>query len=142
MPQRKLKNCQEYLRRLMLFAEATGVKVEYGDIDSEGVWMPASNKIKLDNDLSSSDLIASLLHELGHSVDDMIDTESAYQNRLYKAYNKIYVSKASKKQKYLVIECEQRAWNNAREIAKRLKIRLGKWFDDAEKYCLDCYREN
>ncbi len=143
MPERALKHYEAYLERLFAFAKATGVKIRYDENQSsEGVWMPSIRKIKLDTDLSQSGEIASLLHELGHSLDDMLSTPAKLDEKLYKAYDAMYKDTCTKKQRALVVACEERAWNNGRDIANRLRIRLGKWYDQAEKYCLDSYKNN
>lgn len=146
MLNRKLKNYKIYLQRLKLFAQAMNIKIEYGELDAEGTWMPAIRKIKLDDDdLSQSFELAALLHELGHSMDDLLSTAAKEENALFKAYKAVYESKKGKKptakQLILVTSCEKRAWDNGRGIAHRLNIRLGKWYDEAERVCISSYKE-
>lgn len=140
MPEIDLKHYEDYCSRLRNYAAANGIAVLYKDFSVEGQWDPRTNTVTIDNDQSQSSEIASFLHELGHSTDDLISKPSQYDSKIFKAYNSIYANKGTKKQKALVLEVEQRAWKNGRDIAARLKIRLGKWYDQAEAHCLKTYR--
>lgn len=143
MPEYSLKNYKQYIERLILFAQATGITVIFRENDdSDGLWVPYSRKIIIHDQLSQSSEIACLLHELGHSMDDLLSLPPAVDNNLHKAYIALYSDKHTKAQRKAVVDCEKRAWSNARDIAKRLKIPLGKWFDAAERYCLKAYRFN
>jgi hypothetical protein len=135
MPGIDLKHYDTYLQSLELYAEASGLTVEYGEMDSPGVYVPSRRKIRIDPDLSQSKEIAVFLHELGHSIDPSI-TAKATEKKLDGAH---YANKASKRQSALVLACEERAWANARDIAKKLRIPLGKWFDNEETDCLNGY---
>lgn len=139
----KLKHYKEYIERLTLFASAIGVKIEYVEsASSDGIWFPAARKIKIDDDLTEQEEIATLLHELGHSMDDILSAEWHKEKRLGRAYTAMYSKKPTKKQVKLVVECEQRAWNYGRDIARRLNIRLGKWYSVSEQDGLKSYRDN
>lgn len=140
MPGIDLKNYTVYLKRLLALAKVLGIKVEFTSTSSEGIWMPAISKIKIDNELEESATIAALLHELGHSMDDSFRITYNEDSALYKAYDAFYNNRATKKHMRLVRKCEIMAWKNGRELAKRLKIPLGKWYDKDEKYCLNTYR--
>lgn len=135
-----LKYYHEYLRRIEAYAEATGVNIKYGPEDGEGSFSPRLRRVKIDPDLSESREIAVLLHELGHSLDETL-LDNKTENKLDKAYSAIYDHRHNKKQLKAVLECEKRAWTYARSIAKRLKIRLGAWFDRVEKDCIDAYKD-
>lgn len=138
---RKLKNYKIYLKRLKLFARANKVSIVIAESDSEGVWMPLVRRIRLDENLSNSVEIASLLHELGHSIDDLMWVKLAESKEVDKAYEAMYSEKVSSKQRKIVVEFEERAWKNARNIAKRLNIRLGKWYYKTEKKFLNTYKK-
>lgn len=135
-----LKNYSIYLKKLNKFAQALGITVVSNqEVDGDGLWMPSRNKIKIDNNLSQSDEIATYLHELGHALDD-IHLATKNNKRLHKAYHAVYSNKVRKSQIKIVVECEARAWTLGREIAKKLKIKLGKWYDDAESSSLLDYK--
>jgi hypothetical protein len=52
MPGIDLKHYDTYLQSLELYAEASGLTVEYGEMDSPGVYVPSRRKIRIDPDLS------------------------------------------------------------------------------------------
>ena len=96
----------------------------------------------MDDSLSQTDEIATLLHEIGHALSDLFDTPDADIKAINNAYGMIYTQeKVSDKNMSIVLATEQRAWDNGRELAKRLKIKLGKWYSDVEKACLKEYKE-
>lgn len=140
MCNRSLPKYHEYIRRLELFSKALGVKVEYAPEDGEGSFSPATRKIRIDPELSEAEEIATFLHELGHAVDDMLIDDKVYA-LIDKAYTIVYDKKVSKKQQALVVNCEKRAWQYGRSIAKQLKIRLGKWYTAIEVDCLRRYSD-
>lgn len=138
-----LKHYTSYLERLHAFSAAMGVKViSDEDVDGEGIWLPTRNTIKIDQNMTQTDEIATFLHELGHMLDDIKSLPAKEMAKLDKAYKSFYASKAKKTQITLVYECEKKAWNNARNIAKKLKIRLGKWYYHAEVESLKGYRSH
>lgn len=142
MYKRKLKHYSQYLKRLRLFAKAMNIKIEYqDDLDAEGEWLPSVRLIKIASTTSESEEIAATLHEIGHSMDDLFSTSFTSENRTFKAYYRFYNNnKISKNQRKLILDCEKKAWRNGRDIARRLKIRLGKWFNDIEQECLNSYK--
>lgn len=131
-----LKHYRIYIKRLHRFAAAIGVTIQYGDY--EDIWVPSRRKIKIDDAVSNGTVLASLLHELGHALDDMVCSQTT--EKTDNAYKAFYADKATKKQKSLVLQFEKRGWAYGREIASRLNIRLGKWFDDEEKTAIKSYR--
>lgn len=142
MKVRKLKHTEAYFKRLHTFASAMGIIVISDiDVDGEGQWIPTRNKIKIDQDLADSQLIATFLHELGHALDDITFNDPKHEERLGKAYYAVYQNTAKKTQTKLVVECEKRAWQKGRIIAKKLRIKLGKWYDEEEADCLAAYKK-
>lgn len=136
-----LKNYGSYIKRLNKFSAALGITViHHHEVEGDGVWMPARSRIKIDKNLSQMEEISTYLHELGHALDDLHGGIKS-STRLHKAYHAVYSEKARKSQTQLVIECEARAWAIGREIAKKLKIRLGKWYDYAESVSIKAYKE-
>lgn len=132
-----LKHYDEYLRRLKQYTKASGIKLWIDDMESS--YSPAARRLRLDTDAPQTHIIASFLHELGHSIDDTVVPKAS--KSLAKAYNAVYKEKNTPNQLRLVIECEKRAWDFGVKIAKILKIRLGKWYDDYRSECLKNYRD-
>jgi hypothetical protein len=138
----KLKHLDSYLERLHNFARAMGITVISNvDVIGQGEWLPSKNRIKIDQGLLDSELIATFLHELGHALDDISTSSTKLDLRLAKAYYAVYNKISRKSQLQLVLNCEKRAWQKGRIIAKNLKIRLGKWYDEEEADCLSDYRK-
>jgi hypothetical protein len=139
MPGRTLKLHDEYLQRLELYAEASKLTVEYKQEDGDGAYVPSRRLIRIDPDLNDSFQVAVFLHELGHHLDDRLVHEK-YLDRVNKAYTAFYAEKHTKRHLKLIRETEERAWEYGRTVAKIVKIRLGKWYDDAQKLCLESYK--
>lgn len=134
---RKLKHYETYLKRLDLFAAAINVKIIFGEVESEGIWFPRLKTVKIDDNLTNSETIATILHELGHALDDVLLSDL----KLHKAYHRLYNDKANAAQKIMVIDTEKKAWDSGRDIASRLNIRLGKWYDQQEAVSLKAYKD-
>lgn len=137
----KLKNHDRYLQRLEQYAEASGLAIKYADEPCEGAFIPSRNYIRIDPSLADAAEIATILHELGHSIDDTLVNPETCQ-KLEAAYRQVYGKKCTKRQSALVIECEERAWKFGRALAKKLRIPLGKWYDKQEKEALEAYRRS
>lgn len=136
---RPLKNFEDYLEILMRYCKGSGIKVIYKEIDCEACYLHDTRTLTVCKDLAESTEIAVILHEVGHSLDEVLtgDTLRTFVNAAYPVF---YKNKATKKQKKLVLDCEKRAWKLGRAIAKKLRIPLGKWYDNEEKDALDTYR--
>lgn len=136
----KLKNYDIYLQRLELYIKASRLKLVYAPEIGEGAYVPSSRTIRIDPDLSESEEIATILHEIGHSIDDTL-VSGTQETRLEAAYRLVYKKKGSETHNTLVYECEERAWKFGRGVAKRLHIPLGNWFNRCEKEGLKAYKE-
>jgi len=135
-----VKNYDIYLSRLINFAKALGIKMTWKpDIGCDGLYDPISHQVEIDNELDNDEEIATILHELGHAMDEY-RVERLDQPRRMKAYTAWYDGKDTKLQRKLVIEEEIIAWKIGRLIAKQLKIPLGKWYDYNQKAGLAVYR--
>lgn len=140
MPEIDLKHYAEYSRRLQTFARAMGISVLYKEYESDGEWCPHTRRIIINTEQSQSSEIASFLHELGHSLDDLLSKGGELNNQANMAYGALYYGRPTKSQRKLVVMYETKAWKNGRDIAARLKIPLGKWYSQARSYCLGIYR--
>lgn len=136
----QLKYFKEYKKALKKYAKSIGFKIIYRYQDTDGIVVPTRNYISIDKELSESDEIAALLHELGHTMDDSIKYLERFKH-IEKAYGAVYRDKYSKTQLRLVLETEKRAWKYGEAIAKLLHIRLGKWYFRYRNLCLNSYRK-
>jgi hypothetical protein len=64
----ELKHYTRYVNSLHKFAYMLGIKIVY-EGDEDGVYVPSRNLIRISPDLSQTEEVASLIHELGHVVD-------------------------------------------------------------------------
>jgi hypothetical protein len=135
---RSLKNHDAYLDKLKAYAQACEITVEWKNEDGDGAYIPSLRKIKIDPDLPDSTEIATLLHELGHSLDDTLYSKSVMRV-LDRAYKAVYHKKPTQQQLQSVLDCEKRAWTFGRSIAKKLRIPLGKWYAAEEAEALKIY---
>lgn len=136
----KLKNYLVYKNKLLDFARACNISITYTPGDNEGS-MESSKKITASSNMSQSAEIATILHEIGHVLDDMSLT-LADRTKVDKAYGKIYTDNYSHKHKQTVLEREKAAWMYGRRLAAQVGIKLGKWFITEEKEALASYRKD
>lgn len=134
----RLRRYEDYLTKLQHYAAACDIEIEYRLEPSDGLYIPSQRKVVLDKDLEPGEEIATLLHELGHMLDDALQEPDSNLNRAYQA---VYRKKPTINQRRLVLECEQRAWDCGRGIAKKLRIPLGKWYDREMQDALQSYRD-
>jgi uncharacterized protein GlcG (DUF336 family) len=73
-------------------------------------------------------------------MDDALKDPSQ-EKAIDKAYTAFFINKATKKQKEIVYECERKAWEYGKALARRLKIRLGKWYLVEQEAYLKDYQE-
>lgn len=140
MPRKALKKYESYLFDIKTFAKALKIKLEWKSTSSDGEYLPSKRKIKIDPDMSEADTISTLLHELGHVLDEMsLDEKTA--NKIGKSYGVIYTDCYSTKDVDIVAAAEIRAWNYGRAIGKNLGIRIGKWYDLAARQAIRDYKK-
>ena len=134
-----LKHFDKYRKSIDAYAKAHRLKIRYDRRGYESSFVPSLRVIKIEPHMSDSEEIATLLHELGHSIDDMLVVNGTMSRRMDKAYKSLYKNRASKVQKAMVYGAESRAWNLGRVIARELNIRLGKWYTSVEQFSLKTY---
>ena len=137
---RKLPKYDNYIEKLSLYCRASEIAIEHKEYDGDGAYVPTRRKIILDRDLDESTEVAVLLHECGHMLDDALN-DPIELKKLDKAYMAFYKNEANDEQKELVYACEERAWNCGRAVAKKLRIKLGNWYDEEELISLADYRD-
>lgn len=140
MPGRPLPNYDAYQAKILAYAEACEIKVQYRDQPGDGAYIPTLRKIAIDKDLPESTEIATLLHELGHAMDETL-LDKRVAKRLNRLYMRVYTVKLSKARLGEIIDCERRAWALGRSVAKSLRIPLGKWFEREEQDALAQYAD-
>ena len=138
---RNLKNYLLYLEKIETYAQVLDIKIEHKTEPSDGVYIPTRRTIRIDPDLDESSDIATLLHELGHAIDDHF-SHGGIDPKTEAAYRVVYNGNPSEAQLKLVVEAEKLAWLNGRKIAKALRIPLGKWYDDEEKDAIRLYKKS
>lgn len=138
-----LKNYKPYLKKIKAYAKASGIKLKpVKNLDGFGEYSPNNRTIKFDPSMSKENILSTLLHELGHFMDDYRNPNkfagrhhTCGRTRIEKDFIFLSVN-----QKQAVWESEIEAWKNARAIALKLKIPLGKWFTKDETSSLNTYR--
>lgn len=135
-----LKNYKIYREKILAYAKVVNITVEFKEENSDGVYIPSKSKVRIDDALEEAEEISTLLHELGHALDDKLDSTN-FSKSIERAYYQVYKGKPSKIQLDKVIECEKKAWDLGRVIAKKLRINLGKWYNYQESQALKDYRE-
>lgn len=137
-----LKHYKKYVKKIELFAFAIGVKIIRCESDDDGIWLPWTRVVKISENMSEAEEIATLLHELGHAIDDIITPSGRYAQSTYRAYRALYKNKQTKRQLKIVLAAEKKAWKYGRDIANRLRIRLGRWYNTIEEDSLESYKNS
>lgn len=138
---RKLKNKALYISKLKHAAKSLRVKVQFRDYPEHlGRWNPNKRCITVHYAQSDSALISTVLHELGHAIDDMfVEHTRREHDAINTAYKMLNNNRASSKHKRLIVACETRAWKIAASLAKALGIKIGPWFYKDAKQALKTY---
>lgn len=136
----RLPAFDKYKKKCVEFAKALRYKVVYkANVEGEAEFSGPRRQITVDEDMTEPEIIASILHELGHAI-DAIFTQN-WTTEQNKAYDVFYDNLFTQRQKNLVVAAEIRAWDFAEELAVELGIPLGKWFFHERKVCLKGYKE-
>lgn len=138
---RNLKHFPKYLKKLCKFSKEMGFKVRFTDdeeFDEQGEFNPTKKQIKIGIfEKKSSEVIALLLHEMGHVLDHHLSKGFSFS--INRAYFNMYMEKSTRNQQEIVLECEKRAWEYGEGISRCCGIKLGKWFKDKRRECLRAY---
>lgn len=138
MEQDNLKHYDKYIRLLETFAKALGVKIKYSArLDNDGQYSPVRKCITLAEDMSETSTLATLLHEVGHCLDDMSIRDHTLTDKAYIAF---YEERFTPQQRRLVLRREKTAWSVGLGLANLLRIRIGKWYFKEEESALTQYR--
>ncbi len=131
---------EDYLFKIKILAKALQVNVEWRTNPSDGSWLPSRRAIVIDPDLSETETLSTLLHELGHVIDDSVMREKNAAV-VAKSYAVVYTKHYSTNDVSVVVAAEIRAWNYGAAIAKNLGIRTGKWYDKFAREELSYYKK-
>lgn len=129
------------LAKLRLAAAGLGFTLKFKEVDSDGLYVYLRRAIYVDKDLEPEDALAVVLHEMGHMIDDL-STSIQEDIKINKAYTAIEGARATKYHKRIVMAREKRAWICGENLAKMLRIPLGKWFYRMKTECLKSYKQN
>lgn len=139
----KKETYNKYMTKLVSYAKLHNVDVVYKDLDheeAEALWIPSARRISIDKkDKTYAHIVSNFLHELGHFSDDhRPKADVNYTNKAYERFNKN--KRMTAKQKNRVLLEEKRAWEEGEIIGKKLKFKLGKWYDKYKNEALDDLR--
>lgn len=135
-----LKHYKLYLKKIHKYADSLGIEIFYlEEVEGEGLFSHHYKVLHIQDDLTETEMVATLLHELGHAMDFSFYNKRTMK-RLFVAYENVYNGKHSKRDLELVIIAEKDAWNTGKVIAKLLKIKLGTWYSHQEALCLKDYK--
>lgn len=124
---RQLKHYETYIKLIRSYAKGIHLKIEFVDGDN-GVFSAQLRRIRCGTEQDETAIVATLLHELGHALDDALVNRKTFR-AMSKAYIALEHKKANAKQRRAIVKTEQRAWAYGKIIAKILCIPLGKWYD-------------
>lgn len=139
----RLKNYRIYKKKILALCRTMNLKVKWvKNLEHFGEYDPNKRTILIDGTYSESEVISTLLHEIGHFIDDTRNPNRFQMKHHYHGYDKLEkeYSTLTVNQKEAVMRAEMSAWKNARALARQLNIPLGKWFYKDETRCLNTYR--
>lgn len=139
----RLRNYKIYLKKIKAQCRLMGLKIKWvKDMSCYGEYNPNKRTITIARNQSESEKISTLLHEMGHFIDDTRNPNRFAMKYHFHGYGKLEKEYAvlTVNQKDAVMRAEMSAWKNARALARQLKIPLGKWFYTDETRCLNTYR--
>lgn len=139
----KLKNYGLYRKKIGAYCKATNLKIKWvKELEHYGEYDPNKRTILISRKQTQSEVITTLLHEIGHFVDDTRNPDRFAMKYHYYGYDRLEkeFTTLTVNQKEAVWKCELSAWKNARALARQLGIPLGQWFYKDETRCLNTYR--
>lgn len=139
----KLRNYDLYLKKIKAYCKSVELEIQFVEVfEGEGEYRPNRRKVIIaTKDFSESQILSTLLHEIGHFEDDLRNPKRFSQKYHYWGYEWINQERnLTLNQKEAVLRAELSAWKNARALALKLRIPLGKWFKKDERESLNTYR--
>ena len=138
----RLKNYKSYLKKIKAYARLCNVKIIFRkEVDGTGEYRPSRREVVIERGLNQSEIISTLLHELGHFIDDLRNPLNHFSNRFHND-GRTAIERdrdLTMLQKKRVLKLEKEAWKNGRALASQLNIPLGQWFSKDEKSSLNSY---
>lgn len=138
----KLKKYSVYLKKIKAYAKMCRVSIKFvNHMEEGGAYLGNRRSISISKKLSNIETIATLLHELGHFIDDLRNPHNHLSNRFHNGARTAIEEdrKLTFLQKKRLLKIEREAWKNARALARQLDIPLGAWFYKDEKSALATY---
>lgn len=138
----KVKNFNIHFQKLIDYAKLCKIEIHKkksltSDETEEGKFTEEDRHIDLSWEMNQKELLATLLHELGHFEDYMVVSSK----KLDRAYNLLNEDKPiTLIEKRLIVKCEKRAWAFGRILAKKFNIPLGYWYSREEQKALATYK--
>ena len=130
------------MKKIKAFAKLCRVSINFVDhMEEFGCYYGNKRSITISKSLGQAELLATLLHELGHFIDDLRNPHNHLTNRFHNGARTAIEEdrKLTFLQKKRLLKIEREAWKNARALAKQLDIPLGNWFYKDEKSALASY---
>jgi hypothetical protein len=138
----KLKNYKSYLKKIKAYAKLCNVSIVFKkEVDGTGEYRPSRREVVIEKGLPQSAILSTLLHELGHFVDDLTNPSNHFSNRFHNDGRTAIENDRdlTMLQKKRILKLEKEAWKNARALARQLNIPIGSWFTKDEKSSLNSY---
>jgi hypothetical protein len=139
----KLRSYKTYLKKLKQYCKVSNVKIVWkSNYEGCGDYDPNNRTITIDRKLSQSEIISTMLHELGHYLDDSRNPTKYGNNHHYYGRTRLEreLSELTTNQKAIVWDTELEAWKNAEALAYQLRIPLSKWYWKDKESSLNTYR--
>jgi hypothetical protein len=133
-----IKHFDKHINKLKHLCGGLGLQLISKDWVDSSAYDYHFRTIKIDAELEDVEYLSTFLHELGHAVAELSTSKHKCKIQ-WKAYTKYYKNKHTKRQYFIVRQCEIEAWNVGANIAKMLKIPLGKWFYTERRLNLASY---
>lgn len=138
----KLRNYNLYMKKIKAFARLCNVRITFvKNLPESGEYRPLRREVIIDRNLDQAAKLSTLLHELGHFMDDLRNPFNNFANRFHNDGRTAIDQERhlTMNQKKKILKTEKEAWKNARALASQLNIPLGKWFNQDEKSSLNSY---
>ena len=134
-----MKHFDRHLKRLRAVMDGLRFRLEFKPgVEDEMLW--SRRVIRIDSEREDSEIIATLLHEIGHVIAFMHygkqgARESVHIDVIF------HKGKPTRRQTAKIIEQEEDAWRAGEQLAFLMDIPLGSWYAETRAECLKSYRE-
>lgn len=134
-----IKNFNVYYNKLLDYAKLMSITIYFHKIEDQGTFF--NRTIYLDKTLNEKQILAVLLHELGHFIDEMINPKRYISKRAVQAYTLLAKNKEmTQLQKQNILIIEKAACEYGKVLAKKLKIKTGSWYKKEMDELINTYK--